>query len=111
VTHGARPDRGDGRSRRELPYVTLEVDDHLHRRVRYAADRVRINLRSHLLSAADDVDAAGDEVRGTCDAVVSRVDDVAAKVGDRTDPAARQSAGESSRVEAHWRHLYGVVTG
>ena len=74
--------------------------DHLRRRVRYAAERVRINLRSYLLSAADDVDAAGDKVRGMCDAAVSRVDEVAAKVGERIDPAARQSADESSRVEA-----------
>ncbi|GAB7067556.1 hypothetical protein H7J06_14675 [Mycobacterium hodleri] len=85
---------------RVLPYVTVEVDDHLRRRVRYAAERLRINVRSHLLSAADDVDAAGDKVRGLCDAAVSRVDEVVARVGDRIDPAARQSADEGSRVEA-----------
>jgi hypothetical protein len=45
---------------RVLPYVTIEVDDRLRRRVRYAADRVRINVRSYLLSAADDVDSAVD---------------------------------------------------
>ena len=39
---------------RVLPYITLEVDERLRRRVRDAADRFRINVRSHLLSAADD---------------------------------------------------------
>ena len=46
-----------------LPYVTVEVDDRLRRRLRRAGERLRINVRAYLLSAADDVDAAGDKVR------------------------------------------------
>ncbi|MCW2512632.1 MAG: hypothetical protein JWR11_1674 [Mycobacterium sp.] len=85
---------------RVLPYVTIEVDDRLRRRVRHAADRLRINVRSYLLSAADDVDTAGDRVRNLCDAAVSKVDDVVAKVGDRIDPATRRDAPQDGRVEA-----------
>jgi hypothetical protein len=85
---------------RVLPYVTIEVDDRLRRRVRQVTDRLRINVRSYLLSAADDVDTAGDKVRNLCDAAVNRVDDVVAKVSDRIDPAARQDAEPSARVEA-----------
>jgi hypothetical protein len=75
---------------RVLPYVTLEVDDRLRRRVRHATDRLRINVRSYLLSAADDVDTAGDRVRHLCDAAVDRVDTVVDRVTDRIDPAARR---------------------
>jgi hypothetical protein len=85
---------------RILPYVTVEVDERLRRRVRYATDRLRINVRSYLLSAADDVDTAGDKVRGLCDAAVNRVDTVVAKVGDRIDPAARRHADQDARLEA-----------
>lgn len=85
---------------RVLPYVTLEVDDRLRRRVRHATDRLRINVRSYLLSAADDVDTAGDKVRNLCDAAVNRVDDVVAKVSDRIDPAARRDDEHGVRVEA-----------
>lgn len=85
---------------RVLPYVTIEIDDRLRRRVRRAADRLRINVRSYLLSAADDVDTAGDRVRNLCDAAVSRVDDVVAKVGDRIDPATRRDGAQDGRVEA-----------
>jgi hypothetical protein len=66
-----------------LPYVTVEIDDRLRRRLRRASERLRVNLRAYLLSAADDVDAAGDKVRGLCDKAVNRVDSVVATVNDR----------------------------
>ena len=72
---------------RVLPYVTIDVDDRLRRRVRRTADRLRVNVRSYLLSAADDVDTAGDRVRDLCGAAVHRVDTVVARVNDRIDPA------------------------
>lgn len=70
-----------------LPYVTVEVDDRLRRRARAAGERLRVNVRAYLLSAADDVDAAGDKVRSLCDRVVTRVDSVAGRVNDRIAPA------------------------
>jgi hypothetical protein len=85
---------------RVLPYVTVDVDERLRRRVRHATDRLRINVRSYVLSAADDVDTAGAKVRDLCDAAVNRVDDVVAKVTDRIDPAARRDVDEDARVEA-----------
>ncbi|MET0473710.1 MAG: hypothetical protein ABW001_03640 [Mycobacterium sp.] len=85
---------------RVLPYVTIEVDDRLRRRIRRVTDRVRVNVRSYLMSAADDVDTAGDRVRDLCDAAVHRVDTVVAKVSDRIDPAAREDAAEDARLEA-----------
>jgi hypothetical protein len=75
-----------------LPYITVEVDDRVRRRLRIAGERLRVNLRAYLLSAADDVDAAGDRVRGMCDRAVTRVDSVVANVNDKlgpTDPASR----------------------
>jgi len=66
-----------------LPYVTVEIDDRLRRRLRRANDRLRINVRAYLLSAADDVDAAGDRVRDLCDRAVNRVDSVVERVNDR----------------------------
>jgi hypothetical protein len=66
-----------------LPYVTVEIDDRLRRRLRRAGERVRVNVRAYLLSAADDVDAAGDKVRDLCDKAVDRVDSVVATVNDR----------------------------
>lgn len=86
-----------------LPYVSVEVDDRLRRRLRTAGERLRLNLRAHLLSAADDVDTAGDRVRNLCDAAVTRVDDVVAKVNDKLDPAAaasRSAAEQDARLEA-----------
>jgi hypothetical protein len=68
---------------RVLPYVTVEIDDRLRRRVRRAGERLRVNVRAYLLSAADDVDAAGDRVRDLCDRAVNRVDSVVATVNDR----------------------------
>jgi hypothetical protein len=69
-----------------LPYVTVEFDDRLRRRVRRAGERLRINVRAYLLSAADDVDAAGDKVRGLCDRAVNRVDSVVATINDKIAP-------------------------
>ena len=66
-----------------LPYVTVEIDDRLRRRVRHAGERLRVNVRAYLLSAADDVDAAGDKVRDLCDRAVNRVDSVVERVNDR----------------------------
>jgi hypothetical protein len=85
-----------------LPYVSVEVDDRLRRRLRSAGERLRLNVRAHLLSAADDVDTAGDKVRNLCDAAVTRVDDVVAKVNDKLDPAVspRSAAAQDTRVEA-----------
>jgi hypothetical protein len=69
-----------------LPYVTVEIDDRLRRRVRRAGERLRVNVRAYLLSAADDVDAASDKVRGLCDRAVNRVDSVVASVNDKIAP-------------------------
>jgi hypothetical protein len=66
-----------------LPYVSVEIDDRLRWRLRRAGERLRINVRAYLLSAADDVDAAGDRVRDLCDRAVNRVDSVVATVNDR----------------------------
>lgn len=74
-----------------LPYVTVEVDDRVRRRLRIAGERLRVNLRAYLLSAADDVDAAGDRVRGMCDRAVNRVDSVVANVNDKLGPTASGS--------------------
>ena len=68
-----------------LPYVTVEVDDRVRLRLRSAAERVRTNVRAYLLSAADDVDTAGDKVRDACDAAVHRVDDAVGRVTERLD--------------------------
>jgi hypothetical protein len=85
-----------------LPYVTIEVDDRFRRRLRCAGERLRLNVRAYLLSAADDVDAAGDKVRDLCDAAVTRVDAVVSKVNDKLDPAAaaRESVERDARLEA-----------
>ncbi|OBG14058.1 hypothetical protein A5765_11845 [Mycolicibacterium celeriflavum] len=71
---------------RVMPYVTVEIDDRLRRRVRSAGERLRVNVRAYLLSAADDVDTASDRVRGLCDRAVHRVDSVVANVNDRIAP-------------------------
>lgn len=71
---------------RVMPYVTVEIDDRLRRRVRFAGERLRLNVRAYLLSAVDDVDAASDRVRGMCDRAVNRVDTVVATVNDRIAP-------------------------
>ncbi len=74
---------------RVMPYVTVEIDDRLRRRVRRAGERLRLNVRSYLLSAADDVDVASDKVRGLCDRAVHRVDSVVANVNDKIAPSAQ----------------------
>jgi hypothetical protein len=71
---------------RPIPYVTVEVDDRLRRRIRRAGERLRVTVRSYLLSVTDDVDNAGDRVRGMCDKAVHRVDTVVASVNDRISP-------------------------
>lgn len=85
---------------RLLPYVTLEVDDRLRRRIRSRGERLRVNVRAYLLSAADDVDTAGDKVRGMCDKAVNRVDTVVASVNDRIAPSAPAQQQQDSRLEA-----------
>jgi hypothetical protein len=71
---------------RVMPYVTVEIDDRLRRRARAAGERLRLNIRAYLRSAADDVDAASDKVRGMCDRAVNRVDTVVATVNDKIAP-------------------------
>jgi hypothetical protein len=82
-----------------LPYVTVEIDDRLRRRLRRVGERLRVNVRAYLLSAADDVDAAGDKVRDMCDRAVDRVDSAVATVNDRLD--ARLGAEESQSPRLH----------
>ncbi|MEZ0339426.1 hypothetical protein ACAG25_05515 [Mycobacterium sp. pV006] len=69
-----------------LPYITVEVDDRVRRRLRAAGERLRVSVRAYLLSAADDVDTAGDRVRDMCDRAVHRVDSVVASVNERIAP-------------------------
>lgn len=72
---------------RVMPYVTVEVDDRLRRRLRNAGEQLRVNVRAYLLSAADDVDAASEKVRRAVD----RVDSVVAGVNDRIAPTTNPS--------------------
>ena len=72
---------------RVLPYVTVEVDDRLRRRLRAKGERVRLSVRGYLRSAADDVDTASDKVRGLCDRAVDRVDAAVAGVNDKIAPS------------------------
>ncbi|MGE2717197.1 hypothetical protein ACQI4L_24335 [Mycolicibacterium litorale] len=72
---------------RLMPYITLEVDDRLRRRMRSVGEQLRVTVRAYLLSAADDVDTAGERVRGMCDKAVHRVDNVVASVNDRIAPS------------------------
>jgi hypothetical protein len=84
-----------------LPYVTVEVDDRVRRRVRAGAERLRVNMRAYLLSAADDVDSAGERMRGRVAAAVGRVDDAVGRVADRI--AGENASSESdpdARLEA-----------
>ena len=76
-----------------LPYVTVEIDDRVRRRLRGASERLRVTVRAYLLSAADDVDAAGDKVRGLCDRAVDRVDTVADRLNDRLGAAEARRPG------------------
>lgn len=74
-----------------LPYVTVEVDDRLRRRLRRAGERFRVNVRAYLLSAADDVDTA-------VDSAIRRVDSVVAGVNNKISPDSGQQPTESPRL-------------
>ena len=91
---------------RVLPYVTVEVDDRLRRRLRAKGERLRLNVRAYLLSAADDVDAASDKVRGLCDRAVDRVDAAVAGVNDKIAPS--EAASHDGRPAAGRPHLAAV---
>lgn len=67
-------------------YVAIEVDDRVRQRARSAGERLRVNLRAYLRSAADDVETASDRVRDLCDNAVNRVDSVVASVNDKIAP-------------------------
>lgn len=67
-------------------YVTIEVDDRVRQRARSAGERLRVNLRAYLRSAADDVETASGRVRDMCDNAVNRVDSVVASVNDKIAP-------------------------
>ena len=84
---------------RVLPYVTVEIDDRLRRRVRRSGERLRVNVRAYLMSAADDVDTASDRVRGLCDRAVNRVDSVVATVNDKIDPTTAKSGPQLRLVD------------
>jgi hypothetical protein len=84
-----------------LPYVTVEVDDRIRGRMRAAGERLRLNVRAYLLSAADDVDTACGKVRDLCDAAVTKVDDAVAKVTDKLESTSVKRAGaQDARREA-----------
>jgi hypothetical protein len=72
---------------RVLPYITIEVDPRLRRRLRAKGEQLRLNVRAYLRSAADDVDTASDRVRGLCDRAVDRVDAAVAGVNDKIAPS------------------------
>jgi hypothetical protein len=72
---------------RVMPYVTVEIDDRLRRRLRKSGERFRLTVRAYLLSAADDVDVVGDRARRLCDRAVDRVDSVVAGVNEKIAPA------------------------
>ena len=74
-----------------LPYVTVEVDDRFRRRLRRAGERLRVNVRAYLLSAADDVDTA-------VDSAIRRVDSVVAGVNNKISPDGGQQPTESPRL-------------
>ncbi|MFN6555360.1 hypothetical protein ACP6C7_32690 [Mycolicibacterium septicum] len=71
---------------RLLPYVTVEVDDRVRLRARRAGERLRVNLRAYLRSAADEVETASGRVRDLCDNAVNRVDLAVANVNDKIAP-------------------------
>lgn len=83
---------------RLLPYVTVEVDERLRRRIRDAGERFRINVRAYLRSAADDVESASGRVRDLCDNAVNRVDSAVATVNDKIAPE-HKTPTEPQRVE------------
>ncbi|MCV7204719.1 hypothetical protein B7435_09845 [Mycolicibacterium peregrinum] len=89
---------------RLLPYVTVEVDDRVRLRARRAGERLRINLRAYLRSAADEVETASGRVRDMCDNAVNRVDLAVASVNDKIAPAP-PTAPTDSADEPPKRHL------
>ncbi|MDH6195442.1 hypothetical protein M2272_002082 [Mycobacterium frederiksbergense] len=84
---------------RVLPYVTVEVDDRARLRLRNAGERLRINLRAYLRSAADEVETASGRVRDLCDTAVNRVDSAVATVNDKIAPSP-QPGPEAHHLEA-----------
>lgn len=93
---------------RLLPYVTVEVDERLRRRMRNAGERLRINVRAYLRSAADDVETASGRVRVLCDTAVTRVDLAVASVNDKIAPAP-EPADETAPAEPPRRPHLQVV--
>ncbi|WP_099037810.1 hypothetical protein [Mycobacterium neglectum] len=90
---------------RVLPYITVEVDDRLRRRLRSRGERLRLTIRAYLRSAVDDVDTAGDKVRGLCDRAVDRVDSVVAGVNDKIAPTESTASTPDRRPAASRLHL------
>jgi hypothetical protein len=93
---------------RLLPYVTVEVDDRVRLRARNAGERLRVNLRGYLRSAADEVETASGRVRDLCDTAVNRVDLAVASVNDKIAPAPQPVADTQltgSTSEPPKRHL------
>ncbi|MDF3341597.1 hypothetical protein P3H80_29535 [Mycolicibacterium septicum] len=89
---------------RLLPYVTVEVDDRVRLRARRAGERLRVNLRAYLRSAADEVETASGRVRDLCDNAVNRVDLAVANVNDKIAPEPPADPAGSSD-EPPKRHL------
>jgi hypothetical protein len=74
----------------QLPYVTVEVDDRLRRRVAHAGDQLRINVTAYMRSAADDLGTAGDNVRAIFDHATARVNAAMAAANKRIAPPRRR---------------------
>jgi hypothetical protein len=58
---------------RVLPYVTVEIDDRLRRRVRRRVERVHRNVRAHLLSAVVNDRIAPESVEGQAPSAAPRL--------------------------------------
>ena len=65
--------------------------------MRSVGEQLRVTVRASLLSAADDVDTAGDRVRGMCDKAVHRVDTVVASVNAKIAPSSSTLEPQPSR--------------
>ena len=94
---------------RLLPYVTVEVDGRVRQRMRLAGERLRINVRAYLRSAADDVETASGRVRNLCDTAVNRVDLAVATVNDKIAPAPEPERSPESSTEPWPRPKLEVV--
>jgi ribosome recycling factor len=90
-------------------YVTIEVDDRVRQRARSAGERLRVNLRAYLRSAADDVETASGRVRDLCDNAVNRVDSVVASVNDKIAPPPATPVPPADDVNARPRRHLQVV--